>query len=164
MKGLIFLYCVAAVWLQAAVGLPLHTDSRWIVDEEGQRVKLRCVNWVSHLEAVVAEGLSKQPIDAISNRIESLGFNCVRLTWPLFLATNESLNSLTVRQSFQRLGLAEAIAGVQANNPFIIDLPLMKAFEVKLLKVFLDTAVNCGFDFEFGYFDRRWWGDWGMGN
>lgn len=130
MKGLVLLCSVAALWLQAAVGLPLHTDSRWIVDEQGQRVKLRCVNWVSHLEAVVAEGLSKQPIDEITNRIGSLGFNCVRLTWPLFLATNESLSSLTVRQSFQRLGLREAIAGVQANNPFIIDLPLIKAFEV----------------------------------
>ncbi|XP_022997703.1 uncharacterized protein LOC111492584 [Cucurbita maxima] len=149
MKGLVLLCSVAALWLQAAVGLPLHTDSRWIVDEQGQRVKLRCVNWVSHLEAVVAEGLSKQPIDEITNRIGSLGFNCVRLTWPLFLATNESLSSLTVRQSFQRLGLREAIAGVQANNPFIIDLPLIKAFEAVVgwlgeaeLMVVLDNHIS----------------------
>lgn len=112
------------------MGVALHTESRWIVDEEGERVKLRCVNWVAHLEAAVAEGLSKQPIDEITNRIGSMGFNCVRLTWPLFLATNESLGSLTVRQSFQRLGLTEAIAGIQANNPFVLDLTLLKAFEV----------------------------------
>ena len=81
---------------QPVVGLPLFTNSRWIVDEGGQRVKLACLNWVSHLEAVVAEGLSKQPLDVISNQILSMGFNCVRLTWPLYLATNHSLASLTV--------------------------------------------------------------------
>ena len=115
---------------QPVVGLPLFTNSRWIVDEGGQRVKLACLNWVSHLEAVVAEGLSMQPMDAISKKISSMGFNCVRLTWPLFLATNDSLASLTVRQSFQSLGLLESIAGIQANNPSIIDLPLIKAYQV----------------------------------
>lgn len=113
-----------------AAALPLYTNSRWIVNEDGARVKLACVNWPSHLEAVVAEGLSKQPVSAISKRIASMGFNCVRLTWPLFLATNQSLASLTVRQSFQRLGLLESISGFQANNPSMVDLPLMSAFEV----------------------------------
>ena len=96
-------------------------------------MKLACVNWVSHLEPMVAEGLSKQPMDAISKKIVSMGFNCVRLTWPLFLVTNDSLASLTVRQSFQSLGLFESIAGIQANNPSIIDLPLIKAYQVKYL-------------------------------
>ncbi|KAL7204809.1 hypothetical protein ACSBR2_017842 [Camellia fascicularis] len=59
---------------QAVVALPLSTDSRWIVDETGQRVKLVCVNWVAHLDAVVAKGLSKQPIDSISKKIVNLGF------------------------------------------------------------------------------------------
>ncbi|KAK4597849.1 hypothetical protein RGQ29_015389 [Quercus rubra] len=108
---------------------PLYTNSRWIVDEGGQRVKLACVNWVSHLEAMVTEGLSKQPVDAISKKIASMGFNCVRLTWPLFLVTNDSLASVTVRQSFQSLGLSDTISGIQANNPSIIDLPLIKAFQ-----------------------------------
>ncbi|PON74653.1 1,4-alpha-glucan-branching enzyme [Trema orientale] len=154
--------------------LPLSTNSRWIVDESGQRVKLACLNWVSHLEAVVAEGLSKQPIDAIAGRISSLGFNCVRLTWPLYLATNDSLASLTVRQSFQSLGLTQAIAGVQSNNPSIIDLPLIQAFQAvvsglgdKDVMVILDNPVAhpgwcCG-NFEgdgfFGdkYFDPDLW-------
>jgi hypothetical protein len=114
----------------AVAALPLHTSSRWIVDEAGQRVKLACVNWVTHLEAVVVEGLSKQPVDTISKRILSMGFNCVRLTWPLYLVTNDSLASLTVRQSFQSLGLSESIAGFQANNPSIIDLSLIQAYQV----------------------------------
>lgn len=116
--------------LTATAALPLSTSSRWIVDENGQRVKLACVNWVAHLDPVVAEGLSKQPLDSISKRITSLGFNCVRLTWPLYLATNDSLAAVTVRQSFQSLGLQESIAGMQSNNPSLIDLPLLKAFQV----------------------------------
>ncbi|KAM6562372.1 hypothetical protein CsatB_022370 [Cannabis sativa] len=113
-----------------ATGLPLTTNSRWIVEEmSGKRVKLSCVNWVSHLELVLAEGLNKQPIEAIVGRISSMGFNCVRLTWPVYLATNNSLASLTVRQSFQRYGLYEAIAGIEANNPSIIDIPLIKAYQ-----------------------------------
>ncbi|KAE8710229.1 Cytochrome P450 86A2 [Hibiscus syriacus] len=109
--------------------LPLSTNSRWIVDEGGRRVKLACVNWVSHLEPVLAEGLSKQPMDTLVKKVVSMGFNCVRFTWPLYLITNDSLASLTVRQSFQRLGLLESIAGIQANNPSIIDVTLIKAYQ-----------------------------------
>ncbi|KAF2292799.1 hypothetical protein GH714_029051 [Hevea brasiliensis] len=112
-----------------AAALPLSTSSRWIVDENGKRVKLACVNWVSHLEVVVAEGLSKQPMDEIAKKIVSMGFNCVRLTWPIFLVTNDTYASLTVRQSFQGFGLLESISGIQANNPSIIDLPLIKAYQ-----------------------------------
>ncbi|QCD84647.1 endoglucanase [Vigna unguiculata] len=113
----------------AATGLPLRTESRWIVGQDGRRVKLACVNWVSHVETVVAEGLSKKPVDDISKGIKSMGFNCVRLTWPILLVTNDSLASLTVRRSFQNLGLLESVAGVQTNNPSIIDLPLIQAFQ-----------------------------------
>ncbi|KAE8662799.1 hypothetical protein F3Y22_tig00113124pilonHSYRG00079 [Hibiscus syriacus] len=70
---------------------------------------------------MVAEGLSKQPMDTIAKRIASMGFDCVSYTWPVYLVTNDSLASLTVRQSFQRLGFIESIAGIQANNPSIID-------------------------------------------
>lgn len=109
---------------------PLSTESRWIVDKSGHRVKLACVNWPSHLEVVVAEGLSKKPVDQISSEIIGFGFNCVRLTWPLFLFTNDTLASLSVRQSFKNLGLFESIAGFQINNPSIIDLSLVKAYQV----------------------------------
>ncbi|KAK8602068.1 hypothetical protein V6N13_058271 [Hibiscus sabdariffa] len=109
--------------------LPLSTNSRWIVNDRGRRVKLACVNWASHMEPVLAEGLSKQPMDTIAKRIVSMGFNCVRFTWPLYLITNDSLASLTVRQSFQRLDLLESIAGIEANNPSIIDVSLIKAFQ-----------------------------------
>lgn len=159
---------------KSAAALPLSTDSRWIVDESGQRVKLSCVNWVTHLEAMVAEGLSKQPVDVISKRILGMGFNCVRLTWPLFLFTNDSLATLTVRQSFQNLGLLESIAGLQANNPSIVDLPLIKAYQVVVssldnnkVMIILDNHISkagwCCSDFDgngfFGdkYFNPELW-------
>ncbi|CAA0814108.1 Cellulase (glycosyl hydrolase family 5) protein [Striga hermonthica] len=107
----------------------LQTDSRWIVDDWGKRVKLSCVNWPSHLEAGVAEGLSKRPVDAISKGIAGMGFNCVRFTWPLFLFTNDTLAATTVRRSFTNLGLFESIAGFQTNNPAIIDLSLLDAYQ-----------------------------------
>ncbi|XP_042496063.1 glycosyl hydrolase 5 family protein-like [Macadamia integrifolia] len=154
--------------------LPLYTNSRWIVDESGQRVKLACVNWASHLEPMVAEGLSKQPLDVISKGIISMGFNCVRLTWPLFLVTNRSLASMTVRQSFQSLGLVETIAGVQVNNPSLLDLLLIQAYQVVVsnlaennVMVILDNQISkpgwCCSNFDgngfFGdrYFDPDLW-------
>ncbi|KEH20742.1 putative cellulase [Medicago truncatula] len=113
----------------AVKGVPLGTSSRWIVNQDGERVKLACLNWVSHLDAVVAEGLSKKPVDVISNGIKSMGFNCVRLTWPILLLTNDTLSSLTVRQSFQNLGLLQSVAAFQSNNPSIIDVSLIQAFQ-----------------------------------
>ena len=110
--------------------LTLQTNSRWIVNEAGQRVKLACVNWVSHLDTMVAEGLNNQPLDAISKKMVSMGFNCVRLTWPLFMVTNNLLGSLTVRESFQKLGLSQYISGIQAKNPSIINVSIIKAFQV----------------------------------
>lgn len=120
--------------INVTFAFPLSTDSRWIVDDgnNGRRVKLTCVNWPSHLETAVAEGLSKQPLDSIAEKIASMGFNCVRLTWPLYLATDESFSGImTVRQSLRKFGLFEAVSGFQANNPSILDLPLVKAFQVQ---------------------------------
>lgn len=108
----------------------LSTNSRWIVDGSGKRVKLACVNWPSHLEPMFAEGLSKQPVDVISKSIVSMGFNCVRFTWAIFMVTNSSVASLTVRQSFQALKLIESIGGIRANNPSFLDLSLIEAFQV----------------------------------
>ncbi|KAE8694778.1 putative Nucleoporin GLE1 [Hibiscus syriacus] len=131
------------------IPLPMSTNSRWIVDEGGRRVKLAYVNWSAHLELMVAEGLSKQPMDTIAKRIASMGFNYVRYTWPVYLITNESLASLTVRQSFQQLGFVESIAGIQANNPSIIDVPLIKAYQAVVsslgannLMVILDNHIS----------------------
>lgn len=115
-------------------GAPLGTNSRWIVNQNGQRVKLACVNWVSHLDAVVAEGLSKKPVNEISKEIKSMGFNCVRLTWPTLLTTDDNISNLKVRQSLENHGLIDFIDGFQFNNPTILDLSLIQAFQVLLIQ------------------------------
>jgi hypothetical protein len=110
--------------------LPLSTSSRWVVDADGRRVKLACANWASHLEPVAAEGLSRRGVGDIAARIVAMGFNCVRLTWPTYLATNATLSSLPLRWSLEILGLRESAAGVRVNNPALLDLPLIDVFRV----------------------------------
>ncbi|KAK4780771.1 hypothetical protein SAY87_016877 [Trapa incisa] len=157
-----------------ATFLPLSTESRWITNGYGKRVKLACINWPSHLEPVLAEGLDKQLAYSISARVRLMGFNCVRFTWPLELPLNETLGNLTVKQSFQRLGLKESLAGIEVHNPWIVDLPLMTAYEEMLavmerkgLMVILDNHVTtpgwcCGLNdgngfFGDEYFDPKMW-------
>ncbi|XP_077229742.1 glycosyl hydrolase 5 family protein-like [Tasmannia lanceolata] len=160
--------------LWPSMALPLSTNSRWIVDENGRRVKLACMSWASHLEVMLAEGLNRKPLDTISKKIVSMGFNCVRLTWPLFMVTNDSLASLTVRQSFLNNGLTESIAAIQVNNPSLIDLPLIQAYQAVVsslsnnnVMVILDNHIskpgwccsnsdNNGF-FGDKYFDPNLW-------
>ncbi|KAG6479992.1 hypothetical protein ZIOFF_063469 [Zingiber officinale] len=115
----------------AATASPLSTSGRWIVDAgSGERVKLACVNWPSHLEPMVAEGMSKLPLDEISKAIGAMGFNCVRLTWPTFLATNDPLANITVRQSFDRLGLNFSdVSLIERHNPALVDLSLIEAYQ-----------------------------------
>ena len=68
--------------------LPLSTatigDKVVVVDAEGARTKLACVNWYgAHMEGHVVNGLDKQPISAIAKTISELGFNCIRLPFSL---------------------------------------------------------------------------------
>ena len=64
------------------VALPLHTSGRFIVDRNGDRVKLAGVNWygAEELDRVPA-GLQCQSADAIAAHIAAAGFNVVRLPW-----------------------------------------------------------------------------------
>ncbi|GAV84570.1 Cellulase domain-containing protein, partial [Cephalotus follicularis] len=120
----IFMSCA-----KPAMSVPLSTDSRFFVDQHGHRVKLACVNWASHLETMVAEGLSKQPMDTISAKIASMGFNCVRFTYATFMLTNTTLGNLTVEQSFLNNNLNESLAGIKALNPSILHLPVIEVFK-----------------------------------
>ncbi|XP_062184233.1 glycosyl hydrolase 5 family protein-like [Phragmites australis] len=108
--------------------LPLSTASRWLVGADGRRVKLACANWASHLEPAAAEGLARRGVGEISARVAAMGFNCVRLTWPTYLATNATLASLPLRWSLERLGMLESVAGVRVNNPALLELPLIDVF------------------------------------
>lgn len=126
--SLCFSHCHELVDHATPLPQSLSTSSRWIVDENGRRVKLACVNWPSHLEPMLAEGLGHRPLDGIVAGIAAMGFNCVRLTWPTFLATDASYSSLTVAESLRLLNLTDALAGVAGNNPGVLELGLLSAF------------------------------------
>ena len=71
-----------------SLSLPLSTAEVQgkvvVVDSEGGRVKLACVNWYgAHMEAAVVNGLDTRPVADIASTIASLGFNCVRLPFSL---------------------------------------------------------------------------------
>src|SRR4051812_46455371 len=68
---------------QTKPAVPLSSTSRWIVDTNGDRVKLRCVNWAGHMETNLPEGLHKQSFDYLVGWIQRQGFNCVRLTYSI---------------------------------------------------------------------------------
>ncbi|XP_031272727.1 glycosyl hydrolase 5 family protein-like [Pistacia vera] len=129
---------------------PLSTRGRWIIDEEtGQRVKLSCVNWASHLEPMIAEGLDKQPLSKIVAQIVQNKFNCVRLTWPTFLFTREIFGSRTVTYSFDSLDLNEAKAGFAKNNPALLNMTVIQVYDAVVdelgaqgVMVLLDNHVS----------------------
>ncbi|KAI1268343.1 glycoside hydrolase family 5 protein [Xylariaceae sp. FL1019] len=81
----------AAVVPALAVNLPLSSSSRWILDADGARVKLTCINWSGHLESNLPEGLNKQSIDTIASFVADQGFNCVRLTYSIDYALNPTM-------------------------------------------------------------------------
>ena len=62
--------------------LPLHTSGRWIVDRNGNVVKLSSVNWYGAEEKdFVPAGLELASLDSIAAKIRCMGFNSVRLPW-----------------------------------------------------------------------------------
>ncbi|PWZ38704.1 Endoglucanase E1 [Zea mays] len=138
----------------------LSTASRWVLDESGSRVKLACVNWPSHLEPVLAEGLGKRPVGAIAADVAAMGFNCVRFTWPTFLVTDASYSDLTVAQSFQRLNLTESLAGIRAVVSSLGEHNLMVILDNHLSKPGWCCSNTDGSGF-FGdtYFDPDVWVD-----
>ena len=59
---------------------PLGTSGRNIVDRNGTKVQLKCVNWYgAHMELYSVFGLHKRPLVELSERIADWGFNCVRM-------------------------------------------------------------------------------------
>ncbi|XP_057802744.1 glycosyl hydrolase 5 family protein-like [Salvia miltiorrhiza] len=106
---------------------PLSTNSRWIVDDaSGKRVKLACVNWPSHLEPMIAEGLEKKPINVIVKKISETGFNCVRFTWSTYMFTRPDYGNLTVSKSLERFNLSAAKAGIAKNNPRFLNMSVVQ--------------------------------------
>ena len=110
--------------------LPLSTRGRWIVDNAaGGRVKMACVNWVSHLEPLVTEGIHAQPVERIAETVKAMGFNCIRLTYATFMWTRADYNNRTVAQSLDSFNLTQAKEGIARNNPKLLNLQIIDAYE-----------------------------------
>ena len=104
---------------------PLHTQGRWILDHNNQRVKLAGVNWYGAEEKdFVAAGLDLATVDDIAAQIKRLGFNSVRLPWsnelyesnPLVgdavVAANPQLKGLHAMEVFDAVVNALAAQGL----------------------------------------------------
>lgn len=121
----------------AALGvkLPLKTSSRWILDADGKRVKLRCVNWAGHLETNTPEGLNKQPVDHIADFVAAQGFNCVRLTYSIDHALNpnaplsQSFTSAATAAGVDVSAMNSAYAQIVEKNPFAASGTTRDAYE-----------------------------------
>ena len=152
--------------------VPLSSSERWIVDTNGARVKLRCINWPGHMEPNIPEGLSKQSIDYIADWIAGEGFNCVRLTFSIDMALDPDMR---VEDSFRHgaaeggvdeAAVMELYENAVGNNPFLANatrLDVFGAVEEKLwergVMTFVDNHVSkakwcCNLDDGNG-----WWKD-----
>ncbi|KAK4844581.1 hypothetical protein QYF36_021953 [Acer negundo] len=125
----------------------LSTQGRWIVDSTGRRVKLACTTWASHLEPMLAEGLHKKPLKDIVTKLVQLKFNCVRLTWATYMFTR--YGNMTVTKTLDNLHLAQAKQGIAQNNPALLSMTHIQAFEAVVdevgkqgIMVVLDNHVS----------------------
>lgn len=92
---------------------PLHTSSRWIMDSNNKRFKLKCINWAGHMEAHIPEGLQYQSIENITQIISDSGFNCVRLTFSIDMALSQDVK---VAQTWSGLASATGADAGQIND------------------------------------------------
>ncbi|EPE03278.1 cellulase family protein [Ophiostoma piceae UAMH 11346] len=109
----------------AKIAIPLHASSRWILDDNNERVKFRCLNWAGHMEVNLPEGLHRRSIGDLADFIKDQGFNCVRLTYSIDHALNPNVtvaNTFTNAASAAGVPLANMTAMYSAavqKNPFM---------------------------------------------
>ena len=143
--------------------LPLHTSGRYIVDAQGQRVKLAAVNWYGAEEQdFVVAGLDFAPVAAIARQIRIMGFNTVRLPW-----SNQMYESNPVVAT-ARLKANPALQGMRAMDIFDA---VISALAAEGIYVILDNHMSnadwcCsdtdgnGFWYNGAYPESSWLADW----
>ncbi|KAG5001138.1 hypothetical protein JHK87_022210 [Glycine soja] len=130
MKGkplcLILLFALS-LFTSHSNSLPLSTNKRWIVEESGKRMKMHCVNWSSHLNSMLGEGLDLISLKDLIGEIKKLGFNCVRYTWATHMFTRYS--SHKVGETLDSLKLHGIRLGLRPYNPSLETVTLVEAFD-----------------------------------
>ncbi|CAK9019073.1 4-beta-glucanase E1) (Endocellulase E1) [Durusdinium trenchii] len=67
-----------------------RTSGRWIVDQQGLRVKLACVNWAgAEVKDGVVGGLHLRSAYSIAKTFREMGFNCVRFPWSVWMVQRD---------------------------------------------------------------------------
>ncbi|KAI9904527.1 hypothetical protein N3K66_001056 [Trichothecium roseum] len=139
MKFLAHLLGAGALALLPAVAaqkpaVPLSSSARWIVDTNGARVKLRCINWAGHMETNIPEGLHRQPVGYIADWIANEGFNCVRLTYSIDMtqspdtSVEESFRNGASSAGVDEAAVMELYKQATEKNPFLADSTIIGAF------------------------------------
>ena len=152
-----YLFSVSALFQRvwSDVAYPLSTSDRWIVDTNGDRFKLRCVNWAGHLEPGIPEGLNKKPVDDIASWIANNGFNCVRLTYSIDMAlaqdtsVSDSFTQAAASSGADTTALQGQYSAAVTQNPFLSNATRISTFETVIstlashsISVVLDNHVS----------------------
>ena len=132
--GVLVLAGVCASVLMRAAELPFYTAGHWIVDAQGNRVKLAGVNWygADNREFSVG-GLAYRPLAAIAHQVKIMGFNSVRIPW-----SNELVEQNPPVPSYA-LAANSALKGKRALE--VLDLTI-EALAREGLYVILDNHVS----------------------
>ncbi|CAJ1947463.1 unnamed protein product [Sphenostylis stenocarpa] len=139
----------------------------WAFQDEGtgQRAKLACANWAGHLQPMIPEGLDKRPLKDIIGEIVEHKFNCVRLTYAIYMWTRYVHDN--VNATFTSLDVPGVVQGIAKNNPFVLSMTHVQVFDsvvrelgIQNVKVLLENHVSeskwcCNDDDENGFFHDR---------
>ncbi|CAL1149425.1 unnamed protein product, partial [Cladocopium goreaui] len=72
---------------------PLRTSGCWIVDQQGVRVKLVCVNWAgAEVKDGIVGGLHVRRASSIALTFRDMGFNCVRFPWSVWMVQTDPVS------------------------------------------------------------------------
>lgn len=126
--GLILLSVVSMLAIMSQYCVGLSTNKRWIVEESsGKRVKLHCVNWSGHLNAMLGEGLNIIALKDVVAQMKGLGFNCVRYTWATHMFTRYATHK--VGDKLDSLKLHGVRLGLRVHNPSMENITVVEAFD-----------------------------------
>ncbi|KAI4355020.1 hypothetical protein L6164_003838 [Bauhinia variegata] len=170
----LLLLSFSALFASFSNAYPLSTQNRWIIDDAtGQRAKLVCANWAGHLQLMIPEGLDKQPLKDIVGQVVKNNFNCVRLTYAIYMWTRYG-DKENLALSLFKLDLPKVMDGIAKYNPEVLAMTPIQVFEhvikelgAQKVMVLLDNHVSepkwcCDDDDENGFFGDRHFdaGEW----
>ncbi|CAJ1947459.1 unnamed protein product [Sphenostylis stenocarpa] len=114
---------------------------------------------------MIPEGLDKRPLKDIIGEIVEHKFNCVRLTYAIYMWTRYVHDN--VNATFTSLDVPGVVQGIAKNNPFVLSMTHVQVFDsvvrelgIQNVKVLLDNHVSepkwcCNDDDENGFFHDR---------